>query len=462
MAQRLFVFLICCILFSSCSSNSDKKSDSVETTSETPETAISNYNEIDKLDDIIEQEQKWAQELINDVGLKIRDYNVDENSCAEWIPPKKDELKSIIQKMEWQHDMAIHDVFNYYDCKISGSLKTSKGQILKFWLNAGGHISFKSDSKEFTMGAVSKELKPYFLSVQFSYEEGEMMMNSLDYISSFSDLVGSFWICQPFEEFANCKDSLYLSDGQGRIYSCERELANRIEYSVRNHELSLSVFEIDNVVGVEFISRIETYELEFGQLKLKRVKVKQSDSWYTLDLSTRTDIIFKQLEIYEMPEPVSMAFTSKKDNSIQIRARYNQFADRDGQFDLPISMKIEIDSQSVFDTIVRGYSTLYLDKIDSIAHNGFEFFTLKYGLEACDYPNADLVFYTNGEKVYFLDELNWFYSDYAGKSEQLTFKNDKLFKVKSVIYQEGDEPNIFDTTWYELKNGRYVKTELSN
>ncbi|MGB0429733.1 MAG: hypothetical protein ACPGLV_04605, partial [Bacteroidia bacterium] len=84
MAQRLFLFLICCISFSSCSSDSDKKNATEETKVESQETESSNDNEHDKLGNLIEEEKQWAKELINDIGLKIRDYNLDENSCAEW------------------------------------------------------------------------------------------------------------------------------------------------------------------------------------------------------------------------------------------------------------------------------------------------------------------------------------------------------------------------------------------
>ncbi|MGB0432020.1 MAG: hypothetical protein ACPGLV_16215, partial [Bacteroidia bacterium] len=355
-----------------------------------------------------------------------------------------------------------HDAFNYYDCQVSGSLKTSKGEILNFWLNAGGHISLKSESQEFTLGAVSKELKSYFLSIQFSNEEGEIMMNSIDYISNLKDVIGTNWIHQPFAEHKDCIDSLFLFDGQGSYYSCERALDYRIEFQVKNHQLYVSVFDIENVGGNEFLSRKEIYELEFGQLKLKSAEIKRGDHWDTLDVNKFGSIVY---QLYtdtrtKIPEATQFEFKNQKGNTIKITAEYKTYS-LDDRYDLPIHLQIKVDSILTKDTIVEGYSNLYLSKIDSIAHKGFEFFSLKYGLEACDYPNNDLVFYTDGNKVHYLDELQWFFTDYAAQTEKLQLKNEQLIKLKSTVYHNNSEPNLHDTDFYNFYNGRFIKAETT-
>jgi hypothetical protein len=180
-----------------------------------------------------------------------------------------------------------------------------------------------------------------------------------------------------------------------------------------------------------------------------------------------------ELEINEMIQKTKesekhfyQSFIDSKNRSVQIFAGYIEYDEEKFGFSNPAYIKVLVNNSLIYDSLFKGYENIRLNLLHSENFDGkIDFFTLEYGLEACDYINIEHLYFLNDYHFSFIGEFTYQSTDYASRYPEYYFPSDSGGKFNQIIvidkidYRTKEEPNIRDTIIYEYIDQKFNKKQ---
>lgn len=152
----------------------------------------------------------------------------------------------------------------------------------------------------------------------------------------------------------------------------------------------------------------------------------------------------------------------------RVEFAYSAYNEEKYGFQNPGFLKVYKNNKMIFSDVFYGDSELYVLSLENLSTNKDKiFFTLNWGLEACDYVQTSRFYcITADDKVHKLGDY-WAMSTgdgYSSRNYDYFFSQDNhnLIVVESLFFHEHDKKDISDTIVYTFEEDKFKVRRLSN
>lgn len=151
----------------------------------------------------------------------------------------------------------------------------------------------------------------------------------------------------------------------------------------------------------------------------------------------------------------------------RVEFAYSAYNEEKYDFQNPGFLKVYKNNKMIFSDVFYGDNELTVLHLKNQGDKDNIFFTLNWGLKACDYVNTSRFYcITADDKVYKLGD-HWATSTgdgYSSRNFEYFFNQDNhnLMVVESLFFHEHDQKDVSDTIVYTFEEDKFKVHRLSN